>query len=75
MVHAENYDPKSHSTHLSRAHRCEIIAKLSKPNALSKWTSFDDANNEEYCVVVLEDVDELLEIMPIEEEPPIDDEI
>ena len=49
------------------AHRCEIIAKLSKPNAQSKQTSFNDANNKEYRVVMLEDVDE--------EEPPIDDEI
>ena len=57
------------------AHRCEIIAKLSKPNAMSKQTSFVDGNNEEYGVVMLEDVDELLEMMRIEEEPPIDDEI
>ena len=33
-------------------------------------------NNEEYCVIMVEDVDEeALETMQIEEEPPIDDEI
>ena len=42
---------------------------------MSKQTSFVDGNNEEYGVVMLEDVDELLEMMRIEEEPPIDDEI
>ena len=41
----------------------------------SKRGTFDDTNNKEYCVVVLEDVDEVLETMRIEEEPPIDDEL
>ena len=35
----------------------------------------NDANNEAYRVVMLEDIDEVLEMMRIEEEPPIDDEI
>ena len=35
----------------------------------------DDANNKEYCVVMLEDVDDILQTMRIEEEPPIDDKI
>ena len=48
---------------------------LSKPNTKSKRAVFDDANNEEYCVVMLEDIDEVLEMMEIEEEPPMDDEI
>ncbi len=43
--------------------------------APSKRATFDDTNNEEYCVVMLEDVDEVLETMQIEEESPIDDEI
>ena len=29
----------------------------------SKWVAFDDANDEEYCVVMLEDVDEVMETM------------
>ena len=41
----------------------------------SKQATFDDTNNEENCVVVLEDVDEVMETMRIEEEPPIDDEL
>ena len=36
---------------------------------------FDDANNKKYCVVILEDINEVLETMQIEEEPPIHDEI
>ena len=35
----------------------------------------DDANNEESCVVMPEDVDEVLEMMRVEVEPPIDDGI
>ena len=66
---------KPKATRLTEAQRCEINAKLSKPNAPSKWAMFDDANNEEYCVVMLEDVDEVLEPMRIKEEPPIHDEI
>ena len=34
----------------------------------------DDANNKEYCDIILVDV-EVLETMRIEEEPPIDDKI
>ena len=41
--------------------RCDIIAKLSKLDAPSKRATFDDANNKEYCVVIVEDVDENLE--------------
>ena len=40
-------------THLIEAQQCEIIAMLSKPNAPSKWATFYDANNEEYCVVMM----------------------
>ena len=36
---------------------------------------FNDAYNIKYCVVMLKDVDEILELMRIEEEPPIDDTI
>ena len=42
---------------------------------LSGCWNIDDANNDEYYVVMLEDVDEVLETMWIEEKPPIDDEI
>ena len=42
---------------------------------MSGLLNIDDANNEEYYVVMLEEVDEVLETMRIEEEPPIDDEI
>ena len=40
-------------TQLIKAQQCEIIAKLSKSNASSKWATFNDANNEEYCVVMM----------------------
>ena len=40
-------------TRLIEAQQCEIIAKLSKPNTLSKQVAFDDAKNEEYCVVMM----------------------
>ena len=66
---------KPEATHLTEAQRCEVIAKLSEPNASSKRATFDDADNEECCVVMLEDVDEVLETMRIEEESPIDDKI
>ena len=46
-----------------------------EPKVMSGFLDIDDANSEEYCVVMLEDVDEVLETMRIEEEPPIDDEI
>ena len=72
---------KPEATRLTEAQRCGINAKLSKPNVLSKSNTkskravFDDANNKEYCVVMLEDIDEVLEMMRIEEEPPLHDEI
>ena len=37
--------------------------------------NINDANIEEYHVVMLEDIDEVLETLRIEEPPPIDDEI
>ena len=46
-----------------------------EPEEMSSFKNIDDAHNEECCVVMLEDVDEVLEMMQIEEEPPIDDEI
>ena len=42
---------------------------------MNSFLNIDDANNKEYYVVMLEDVDEISERMRIEEEPPIDDEI
>ena len=47
---------KLEAINLTEAQRCEIIAKLSKPNTSSKRSSFDDTNHEEYYVVMLEDV-------------------
>ena len=41
---------------------------------MSRFLNIDAANNEEYCVVMLEDVDEVMKTMGIEEEPPIKDE-
>ena len=41
---------------------------------MSGFLNIDDANINEYCVVVLENIDGVLETMRIEE-PPIDDEI
>jgi hypothetical protein len=59
---------KPEATHLIEAQRCEII----KMNGI---LNIDDANNKEYFVVMLEDVNEVLETMGIEEELPIDDKI
>ena len=42
---------------------------------MSSLLNIGDASNEEYCVVMLEDIDEVLEEMRIEEEPPINDKI
>ena len=42
---------------------------------MSGFINTDDANNEEYCDVMLEDVDEVMVTMWIEDEPPIDDKI
>ena len=50
-----------------------ILIELEETSGFKNY--IDDANNEEYCVVMLENVDEVLETMKIEEEPPIDDEI
>ena len=44
------------------------------PKTSSFW-NINDANNEEYCVVMLEDIDKVLETMRIEEESPINDVI
>ena len=48
--------------------------KVEQAERASKRPMFNDANNEEYCVVMLEDIDEVLKMMRIEEEPSIDDE-
>ena len=42
---------------------------------MNNFKNINDANNKECCVVMLEDIDEVLEMMQIEEEPPIDDKI
>ena len=42
---------------------------------MSGFFNIDDTNNEEYCVAILKDVDEGLETMRIEEEPPINGNI
>ena len=42
---------------------------------MNGFKNIDDANNEEYCVAILEDVDEVLRMMQIKEEPLINDEI
>ena len=47
---------KHEATPFTKAQRCEIIAKSSKPNASSQRAKFNDANNKEHCVVVLKDV-------------------
>ena len=46
-----------------------------KPYEMNGNLNIGDINNKEYCVVVLEGVDEVLETVRIEEEKPIDDEI
>ena len=53
-------------------HTLQISIELEE---MSGFKYIDDANNEEYCVVMLEDVDEVLEIKQTEEEPPIYDKI
>ena len=42
---------------------------------MSGLLNIDDANREEYCALMLEDVDEVLETKRTGEEPLIDDEI
>ncbi len=39
------------------------------------FPNIDDAKNKEHCVVKFEDVDEVLEMMRIEEEPHVNDKI
>ena len=51
--------------------QCSIVRKETSRFFLN----VNDANIEEYRVVILEDIDEVLEMMRIEEAPPIDDEI
>ncbi len=60
---------KHEANHLTNAHWCEIIAKLSKPNAPSKRVL------ERKYEVGEGAIQKVVETMRIEEEPPIDDEI
>ena len=60
---------KPEATRLTEAHRCKIIAKLSKLNAPNKW-----ALGREYGVSEGA-IRKVLETMRIEKGPPIDDEI
>ena len=46
-----------------------------EPKEMSSFLNIDDTNNKEYCVIMLEDVDEVLKMMRIEEKSLIDDEI
>jgi hypothetical protein len=46
-----------------------------EPKEISSLLNINDAIREEYCALMLEDVDEVLETMRTEEEPLIDDEI
>ena len=56
-------------TCLTAAQRCEIIAKLSKPNAPSKWVLGREYEVSEGAIW------KVMEPVQIEEEPPIDDKI
>ena len=49
--------------------------KVEQAERVKQAGTFDDTNNEEYCDVMLEDVDEVMKTMRIEEEPLVDDEI
>ena len=60
---------KLEATCLTEAQRCEIVAKLSKPNAPSKWALGQEYEVGEGAIW------KVMETMRIEEEPPIDDEI
>jgi hypothetical protein len=42
---------------------------------MSSVLNINGANNEEYCIVMMEDVDEVLETMRIKEEPPSDNKM
>ena len=54
---------------LTEAQRCEIVAKLSKPNAPSKRALIREHEISEGAIW------KVMKTMRIEEEPPIDDEI
>ena len=60
---------KLEATRLSETQRCQIIAKLSKPNALSKQVLGQEYEVNDGAI------QEVMEMTRIEEEPPIDDEI
>ena len=60
---------KLEANRLTEAHRCEIITKLSKPNAPSKRMLGREYEVSEGAIR------KVLEMMQIEEEPPINDEI
>ena len=62
---------KRKATRWTKAQRCEIIGELSKPNVSSEWATFDDANDKDWCAILSEDVDGVLETVRIEAEPPI----
>ena len=55
--------------------RCVHLQISIEQEEMSSFLNTNDTNNKEYCVVILEDVDEVMETMWIEEEPPIDDKI
>ena len=59
---------KLEATLLTKAQWCEIVTKLSKPNALSKWVLGWEYEVNEGAI------QKVMETMRIEEEPPIDDE-
>ena len=60
---------KLEATRLTRAQQCEIIAKLSKPNAPSKRVLGQEYEVNEGAI------QKVMETMRIEEEPPMDDKI
>ena len=60
---------KLEATRLTEAQRCEIVAKLSKPNAPSKRVPRREYKVSEGVIR------KVMETVRIEEEPPIDDEI
>ena len=60
---------KLEATRLTEAQRCEIIIKLSKPNAPSKWALGGDYEVSEGAIR------KVLKMMRIEEKTPINDEI
>ena len=60
---------KREAIRLTKDHRCEIIAKLSKLNALSKWGLGWEYEVSEGAIW------KVLETMRIEKEPHVDDKI